>query len=106
MFGDKKLLWVIEYALGLVILAVVMPLIVQTHPGWSGAHGWAYLLFLACCSITLISSAGAMRQRIRLAARIAKLEQMAEDMKRSGSQMNSNSTQKHTAKEQFVGSVN
>jgi hypothetical protein len=106
MFGDKKLLWVIEYFLGLVILAIVMPLIIHTHPGWSGAHGWAYLLFLACCSITLISSAGAMRQRIHLAARIAKLEQMAEDMKRSGSQTNSNSTQKRTAKEQFVGSVN
>jgi len=106
MFGDKKLLWVIEYFLGLVILAVVMPLIIHTHPGWSGAHGWAYLLFLACCSIILISSAGAMRQRMQLARRIAKLEQMADYLKPAQKQAQNESGQKHTIGQHLVGSVN
>ncbi len=106
MFTDKKLLWALEYALGFTILAIAMPLIVTSHPNWSDAHGWAYLLFLASCAFILISCASAMRQRMQLAQRIAKLEQTADYLKPAQKQAQNESGQKHTVSQQFVGSVN
>jgi hypothetical protein len=83
-----------------------MPFIVHPQPGWSEAHGWAYLLFIACSSIILISSASGTRQSLKLAERIAKLEQMAEDLKCAAKQARNESGQKRTASEHLVGSVN
>jgi hypothetical protein len=106
MFGDKKMLWILEYAIGFILLAVVIPFIVHPQPGWSAAHGWAYLLFIACSSITLISSASGTRQRMKLAKRIAELERIVDNRKPAQKQAQSESGQKRAASEHFVGSVN
>jgi hypothetical protein len=106
MLKDRKLIWIVEYVISIAFLAAAMPLIIHPQPGWSDAHGWAYLLFIACSGITLLGSAGSMRRRMKLAERITKLEHTVEDLKRAGNGANSSNTQKHTAKEQFVGSLN
>lgn len=109
MQNDSKLIWVVEYALGIIFLVAVMPFIVHPQPGWSAAHGWAYLLFIACSGITLISSASGTRQRINLSERITKLEQIIEGHKSSGQDKQSESGQKRTAGEPRkvgVGSLN
>ncbi|MCJ7729075.1 MAG: hypothetical protein MUO27_04250 [Sedimentisphaerales bacterium] len=106
MLKDKKLVWMVEYVIGFILLVAVMPFIVHPQPGWSEAHGWAYLLFIACSSITLISSASGTRQRMKMDERIAKLEQMAEDLKCAQKQARNESGQKHTASGHLVGSVN
>jgi hypothetical protein len=109
MQNDSKLIWVLEYALGIVFLVAVLPFIVHPQSGWSAAHGWAYLLFIACSGITLISSASGTRQRIKLSERIAKLEQIIEDQKSLGPDKQSESGQKRPASEPRkvgVGSLN
>jgi hypothetical protein len=106
MQKDRKLVWVVEYAIGIVFLAAVIPFIVHPQPGWSSAHSWAYLLFIACAGITLLSSASSTRQRMRLTERIAKLEQTVEGLKTAGKQTHSDGGQKHTLSEQLVGSIN
>jgi hypothetical protein len=106
MQRDRKLIWVVEYAIGIVFLVAVMPFIVHPQQGWSAAHGWAYLLFIACSGITLISSASGTRQRIKLSERITKLEQIIEEQKSTGPDKQSESGQKRAASEHFVGSVN
>ena len=106
MFKDRKLVWVIEYSLGIILLVAVIPFIVHPQAGWSAAHGWAYLLFIACSGITLVGSASAMRQRIEMANRIRKLEQMVEVLKK---QAQSECVQKNRAIENRqvgVGSAN
>jgi len=109
MQNDSKLIWVVEYTLGIVFLVAVMPFIVHPQQGWSAAHGWAYLLFIACSGITLISSASGTRQRIKLSERITKLEQIIEGQKPGGQDKQSESGQKRTANEPRkvgVGSLN
>ena len=109
MQNDSKLIWVVEYAIGIIFLVAVLPFIVHPQQGWSAAHGWAYLLFIACAGIALISSASGTRQRIKLSERIAKLEQIIEDQKSLGSDKQSESGQKRTASEPRkvgVGSLN
>jgi hypothetical protein len=106
MLKDRKLVWVVEYIIGIVFLVAVMPFIVHPQPGWSDAHGWAYLLFIACAGITLISSASGTRQRLELSERIKKLEQMVEGQKSAQKPTHSEGGQKHTLSEQFAGSVN
>jgi len=111
MFKDKKFVWVLEYLIGMGLLVVIMPSIVRPHPGWSPAHGWAYLLFIACSGITLLSCAGSMRQRMRLEKRINQLEQMAQNPKpaqreEQSSEQQSEEVHKQTAGEQFINSLN
>jgi hypothetical protein len=109
MLKDRKSVWVVEYLIGIALLVAVLPSIIHPHPGWSEAHGWAYLLFIACSGITLLGLASAMRQRIALADRITKLEQMAEDLKFAQKQVRNEGGQKRTASEPRqvgVGSVN
>ena len=76
MFRDRKILVVIEYVIGFSLLIIVLPTIVHPRPGWSDAHGWAYLLFIVCSSFTLLSCASEMRRRIQQAERIDKLEKL------------------------------
>jgi hypothetical protein len=106
MLKDRKSVWVVEYAIGIALLVTVLPSIVHPHPGWSAAHGWAYLLFIACSGIMLLGLASSMRQRIALSDRITKLEQMAEGLKGAQKQIQAESGQKRTTSEQFVSSVN
>ncbi len=106
MLKDKKFIWILEYLIGLGLLVVIMPFLVRPHPIWSDAHGWAYLLFITCSGIILVSSAGSMRQRMRLAKRIEQLEQMVNNPKPAPKQAQSEAGQKRTASEYFVGSVN
>jgi len=106
MLKDRKLVWVVEYLIGIAFLVAVLPYIVHPQPGWSDAHGWAYLLFIACAGITLISSASGTRQRMELSKRITKLEQMVENQKPDQKLAQSESGQKHKLSEHLVGSVN
>jgi hypothetical protein len=104
MLKDRMLVWVGEYAIGLILLMAVIPFIVHPQPGWSEAHGWAYLLFIACSGFILVSSASAMRQRMRLAERIAKLEQTVEGAKPAQTQAHNESGQKRIpSKPRHVG---
>jgi hypothetical protein len=111
MFKDRRFIWVLEYVIGLGLLAVIMPAIVRPHPGWSPAHGWAYLLFIACSGITLLSCAGSMRQRMHLEDRIKQLEQKAHNpgharREEVSKEQHSEEEHKQTVGEQFINSLN
>jgi hypothetical protein len=106
MFKDRKFIWVVEYFIGLVLLAIIMPSILRPHPGWSEAHGWAYLLFIACSGIILISAAGAMKQRLKMAKRITELERTVCNLKAAQNQTQNEAGQKHATSGNLVGSVN
>jgi hypothetical protein len=95
-----------EYLIGIGFLVAVLPYIVHPQPGWSPAHGWAYLLFIACAGITLISSASGTRQRMEMSERIKKLEQMVENQKPAQNQKQNTSGPQFISKEHLVGSVN
>jgi hypothetical protein len=103
MLKDRRITWVVEYAIGIVLLMSVLPSIVIPHPAWTEAHWWAYLLFIVCAGITLIGCASSMRQRVELAQRIEKLEQTVEFLMK---QAQSECVQKNKFSEQLVGSVN
>jgi hypothetical protein len=106
MLKDRKLVWAVEYLIGIVLLVAVLPFIIRPQPGWSPAHGWAYLLFIACAGITLISSASGTRQRMELSERIKKLEQMVENQKPVNQQTHGESGKQFITSEHLVGSVN
>jgi hypothetical protein len=106
MLKDRKSVWVVEYLIGIGLLVTVLPSIVHPHPGWSPAHSWAYLLFIACSGIMLLGLASSMRQRIALSDRITKLEQMAQGRQGCQNQTQVESKQKRTTSEQLVNSVN
>jgi len=106
MHKDWKIVWVIEYLLGIGFLVAVLPYIVHPQAGWSAAHGWAYLLFIACAGITLISSASGTRQRIELAKRIADLESTIDGLNSSKKALQKELEQKHSNFGQFVNSTN
>jgi hypothetical protein len=107
MMKDNKWVWVTEYLIGIGLLVAVLPFIVHPQPGWSAAHGWAYLLFIACSGITILGLACAMRQRLELAKRIEKLEQqMTSGSNTTQKQAQAKTTQKQTANEHYVGSLN
>ena len=99
--NKNNLIWIVEYLIGIGFLAAVLPFIAHPQPGWSAAHSWAYLLFVACAGIALISSASGTRQRIELSKRITELEKRLDEQSAhntSGSQF--------ISKEHLVGSVN
>ena len=106
MNKDNKLVWVVEYLIGIGFLVAVLPFIVHPQPGWSPAHGWAYLLFIACAGITLISSASGTRQRLELSKRIKELEKKLEEQKSAQNQTQNTSGPQFISKEHLVGSVN
>jgi hypothetical protein len=106
MLRDRKAVWVVEYLIGIALLVTVLPSIVHPHPGWSPAHSWAYMLFIACAGIMFLGLASSMRQRIALSDRITKLEQMAQVQQGSQKQTQAESGQKRTTSEQLVSSVN
>ena len=106
MNSDNKLIWAVEYLIGIGFLVAVLPFIVHPQSGWSPAHGWAYLLFIACSGITLISSASGTRQRIELAKRIEELEKKLNEQKSVHNQTQNGNEPQFISKEQLVGSVN
>ena len=106
MQKDRKLVWVVEYLIGVGFLAAVLPFIVHPQPGWSPAHGWAYLLFIACAGITLISSASGTRQRLELSERIKQLEQKLDEQESAQNQTPGEIGKQFITKEHLVGSVN
>ena len=105
MLKDRKLIWVLEYVIGLGLVAVTLFYVARSHPKWNEAYSWAYLLFIACSGIVLLGCASAMRQRMNLSERIANLERMLESQ-RGQNQTHGQSEKKRTPGEQFVGSVN
>jgi len=106
MRKDSKLVYVAEYLIGFGFLVAVLPFIVHPQPGWSDAHGWAYLLFIACIGITLISSASGTRQIMNLSEQIKKLEEKLEEQKYAKNQTQHASGPQFVSKEHLVGSVN
>jgi len=104
--NKDNLLWVVEYLIGIGFLVAVLPFIVHPQPGWSPAHGWAYLLFIACSGITLISSASGTRQRLELSKRITDLEKTIENLKHNQTHTQGESGQQFITSEHLVGSVN
>ncbi|MCU0913941.1 MAG: hypothetical protein MUC88_05175 [Planctomycetes bacterium] len=84
MLKDRRLIWILEYVLGGML--VLIPLIGRTlcPPAWTDAHAWATQLFVVALGVTLISCASAMRQRLLLARRIDTLaRQIAEGYRSS-----------------------
>jgi hypothetical protein len=106
MRKDNKLVWVAEYLIGVGFLVAALPFIVHPQPGWSDAHSWAYLLFIACIGITLISSASGTRQIINLSEQIKKLEKELEGQRYAQNQTHNASGPQFISKEHLVGSVN
>ena len=96
-------IWVLEYLIGIGFLVAALPFIVHPQPGWSSAHGWAYLLFIACAGIALISSASGTRQRVELSKRITELENKLNE---KSAQNRTTSGPQFISKEHLVGSVN
>jgi threonine/homoserine/homoserine lactone efflux protein len=105
MNKDLKLVWVVEYLIGIGFLVTVLPSIVNPQPGWSHAHSWAYLLFIVCTGIALISSASATRQRIELSKRIGELEKKLSE-KSAQNQAQTTHGAQFISKEHLIGSVN
>ncbi len=106
MFKDRKSLVVIEYIIGFSLLIAVLPSIVHPRPGWSDAHGWAYLLFIVCAAFTLLSCASEMRKRLEQSHRIEKLEKMVEQLNSSQKHSPAESSQKNKSPEHLVSSLN
>jgi hypothetical protein len=106
MRKDNKLVWVVEYLIGVGFLVAALPFIVHPQPGWSDAHNWASLVFIACVGISLISSASGTRQRIELSEQIKKLEKELEEQKYAQNQTQHASGPQFVSKEHLVGSVN
>jgi hypothetical protein len=103
--NKDNLIWVVEYLIGIGFLVAVLPFIVNPQPGWSPAHGWAYLLFIVCAGIALISSASGTRQRIELSKRITELEKKLDEKSAQNRTQNTSGPQ-FISKEHLVGSVN
>ena len=103
MNKDHVMVWVLEYLVGIALIVAVLPYIVHPQPGWSTAHGWAYLLFIACAGICLISSASGTRQRIELSKRVNELEKR---LAAAGGQTQNTTGSPFISKEHLVGSVN
>jgi hypothetical protein len=97
-------IWVLEYLIGIGLLVAALPFIVQPQPGWSAAHTWAYLLFMACAGIVLISSASGMRQRVELSKRITELENKLNES--AENRTRNTSAPQFISKEHLVGSIN
>ena len=104
--NKENLVWAVEYLIGIGFLVAVLPYIIHPQSGWSTAHGWAYLLFIVCAGIALISSASATRQRIEMSKRISELEKKFEEQKSAQDQTQGANGPQFISKEHLVGSVN
>ena len=79
MFNDHRLIWILEYVFGGMLVVVPLAPRVLRPPAWTEAHIWATQLFVVSLGVILISCASSMRQRLLLARRIDRLaKQMAE----------------------------
>ena len=105
-----NILWAVKYLIGIGFLVAVLPFIIHPQSGWSSAHGWAYLLFIACAGIALVGSASGTRQRLELAKRVKELEKQIEVQKQESDPTQSNTKNsggpQFISKEHLVGSVN
>jgi len=79
MFNDRRLIWILEYVFGGILVLVPLTPRVLHPPAWTEAHIWATQLFVVSLGVILISCASSMRQRLLLARRIDRLaKQVAE----------------------------
>ena len=81
MFTDRKFIVVLEYIIGFCLLIAVLPLFANKNTDWGDAHWWSYVLFIVAASLTLISCASGMKQRIQLSQRLGKIEKTLEELK-------------------------
>jgi hypothetical protein len=106
MRWDSKFVCVVEYIMGFIFLVAALPFIIHPQPGWSDAHNWASLVFIACAGITLVCSASGMRQLIELSGRVKKLEKQLEEQKHAQNQTHNTGGPQFISQEHLVGSVN
>lgn len=93
MFKDRKIVWVLEYIFGGILVVIPLAGLVIRRFVPTDAYTWAAKLFVACLGVILISCASSMRQRMFLAKRIDKL---AEEMRaRSTSSQESTPAQRN-----------
>jgi len=89
MLKDRRLIWILEYALGGMLVLVPLTSRVLGPPAWTDAHAWATQLFVVALGVTLISCASSMRQRLLLARRIDALARELAERYRSSAQTSS-----------------
>jgi hypothetical protein len=78
MFKDRRLIWVLEYIFGGILVIVPLGGLAVRQINWTEANLCAVGLFIVCLGVILISCASSMRQRMLLARRIDMLaEQIA-----------------------------
>jgi hypothetical protein len=97
--------WIVEYLIGIGFLVAALPFIVYPQPGWSPAHSWAFLLFVACAGIALIGSASGTRQRVELSKRVTELEKKLGERSAQNRAQNTGGPQ-FISREHLIGSVN
>jgi len=67
MLKDNKVIWVVEYSFGGLLVAVSLGALVFWPGSQLDTRIWASELFVACLGVILISCASSMRQRMILA---------------------------------------
>ena len=104
--NKNSLIWIVEYLIGIGLVAAAVPFIVGAQPGWNPADGWAYLLFIICIGVAFIVSASGTRQRMELSRRISELEKTIGEPKFAQNQTQKTSGPQFVSREHLVGSVN
>jgi len=73
MLKDRKVIWVLEYLFGGMLVLMPLANLGFRSSAWTDAHIWAAHLFVVCLGVILISCASSMRQRMLLARRVDRL---------------------------------
>ena len=82
MLRDRKIIWVMEYVFGGILVIVPLAWLKFCAGARSDAHFWAAGLFIISLGVIFISCASSMRQRLLLAKRIDKLAEQIADIKK------------------------
>jgi len=82
MLRDNKVIWVLEYVFGGLLVAVSLSALVFWPGSQLDMRIWTSELFAACLGVILISCASSMRQRMILAKSIEqRIRQIADQRK-------------------------
>ena len=78
MFGDRTIVWALEYGVGGLLVVVPLGVLGVQQPDIKAETGvWCIGLFLVTLGVILISCASSMRRRMLLERRIERLEKQA-----------------------------
>jgi hypothetical protein len=73
MLKDRKIIWVIEYIFGSLLVILPFLGLILSGEKLPDPHLWTVELFTISLGVILISSASSMRQRLKLQMRIEQL---------------------------------